>query len=946
MHLSIREKILVFLALVSITGTASVGYLLYRAKEILIREFNRQAMETTENFILGTLKPIMLAGHGDLMAAVMTSYENILGVKNLRIIRTNGVEAFLDDETMNNVNRRLGADRFARELKNPVRVMTRDDPALVKVLATGQKLVIYQKDAGDEGLATLLVPIANEERCHVCHGEDHKIRGILVASFGLSAAERNAIGQVSSLSWYALLRFLLAIGLIFAFLMWAIINRISKMAGEVRDIIGSDTYDKRLSVDNDDEIGRLSITFNHFISSIETYRNDVLHEKERLEAAVKEKTKDLEGARSNADEANRAKSDFLAAMSHEIRTPMNGVIGMADVLRQTSLKSQQVEMVNIIQDSALSLLAIIDDILDFSKIEAGRLQIDSVPMDIAEVVERACGTMDRIALKKGTELTMFVDPAVPSEVNGDPGRLRQILINLINNAVKFSGGQRLTGKVGVRARLADGKPGTALVEFLVADNGVGMDEQTQARLFAAFMQADSSTTRNHGGTGLGLVISRKLTRLMGGEITAISEKGKGSLFIVRIPFALPTEIPSADKVPSLVEGLSCLVVGDSESLSADIAAYLTHAGATTERAPDLAGAHEWIAGRKSGLHVVVMVVDAGGGEPTLNELRAIGGALQNQKTKFVVIGRGQRREPRLEDVDLVSVDGNVLTRLALLKAVAIAAGRAKEAYEEGLPANIRVTITPPSREEARRRGRLILVAEDNETNQKVIRQQLTLLGQTADVVANGRKALGFWRSGDYGLLITDLYMPEMDGYELTKAVRAGEAGKRHMPIIAFTAAALKGEIDRCLAVGMDDYMSKPVQLAKLEAMLKKWLPVSLESTSVPQSSPVPVDVGVLKALVGDDEAMIRDFLRDFRATMAKTAVELRTACADGQAATMRALAHKLKSSARSVGALALGELCAEIEQSGRAGDKYALGTLLRGFEQELARVEHFLKERT
>jgi two-component system sensor histidine kinase/response regulator len=300
----------------------------------------------------------------------------------------------------------------------------------------------------------------------------------------------------------------------------------------------------------------------------------------------------------------------------------------------------------------------------------------------------------------------------------------------------------------------------------------------------------------------------------------------------------------------------------------------------------------------------------------------------------------------LEDKDLVSVDGNVLTRFALLRAVSIVAGRAKQADQERQLGNLRVTITPPSREEARRLGRLILVAEDNETNQKVIRQQLMILGQTADVAENGREALVFWRSGGYGLLITDLHMPEMDGYELTKAIRAGEAGNTHIPIIAYTANALKGEVDRCLAEGMDDYLSKPVQLAKLEAVLKKWLPVSLESEAVPKVPPVPVDVNVLKALVGDDEAIIHDFLREFRATTAKTAAELRAACADGRAETARALAHKLKSSARSVGAIALGELCAEIEQSGRAGDKDALEAQLHGFEQELARVEHFLKERT
>lgn len=699
----------------------------------------------------------------------------------------------------------------------------------------------------------------------------------------------------------------------------------------------------KATLDADGKVVRLHGTVQD-ITERKRLESELLVLNTGLENKVAERTADLERARRDANEANRAKSVFLAAMSHEIRTPMNGVIGMVDVLMQTSLRGTQVEMVNIIHDSALALLDIIDDILDFSKIEAGKLLIESVPMGVTDVVERACGTMDRISSKKGTELTMFVDPAVPSEVMGDPGRLRQILINLINNAVKFSGGPRRKGKVSVRARMADGGPGRALVEFSVADNGVGMDDRTKMRLFTAFMQADSSTTRNYGGTGLGLAISLQLANLMGGEISVKSEIGKGSLFIVRIPFALPTNIPEADKAPSLVAGLSCLVVGDSDSLSANIYAYLTHAGAIVERVPDLAGVREWMAARPLGLSVVV--VDAGGGKSPLDELRAIAGAHKNQKTKFVVIGRGQRREPRLEDEDWAAVDGNVLTRIALLKAVAIAAGRAIEAYQDGLPDSTRVTITPPSREEALRLGRLILVAEDNETNQKVIRQQLMLLGYTADVVEDGRKALLFLRSGDYGLLITDLHMPEMDGYELTKSVRASEAGKTHIPIIAYTANALKGEVDRCINAGMDDYISKPVQLAKLEAILKKWIPASLESAPVPQSSRIPVDVGVLKELVGDDEAVIRDFLRDFRATMDKTAAELREAFADGQTANVRALAHKLKSSARSVGALGLGELCAEIEQSCKAGDKDALAALLNGFEQELARVEQFLRERT
>jgi CheY-like chemotaxis protein/HPt (histidine-containing phosphotransfer) domain-containing protein len=501
---------------------------------------------------------------------------------------------------------------------------------------------------------------------------------------------------------------------------------------------------------------------------------------------------------------------------------------------------------------------------------------------------------------------------------------------------------------------------------------------------------------------------------MGGKITVQSEPGKGSTFSVRLSFALATDVGRASarhdgdgvglkpdlQNPDLVAGLHCLVVGGTESLSNDLAAYLVHDGAMVERVADLAAVKGWVASSPPGLRIVV--IDTAGSKPPLDGLRAAARAQPEQQTRFVIIGRGQRREPRLEDADLVLVDGNVLARKTLLKAVAIAAGRAKAPERENTPGEAKAILAPLSREEACRRGRLILVAEDNEINQKVIQQQLTLLGQTADIANNGREALEQWQGGGYGLLITDLHMPEMDGYELTETIRTAETvanktSKSRKPIIAFTANALKGEAEHCLSVGMDDYLSKPVQLVNLKAMLEKWLPVvasvpdvgrdsacvvgasapynhggvnsvqpkvgnglptfgvplagvsrqiglkpDLQSEPPDMGTPVAVDVNVLKKLVGDDEEIIRDFLHDFRLSAAKIAVELRAACAAEKAAEAGALAHKLKSSARSVGALALGELCAEMEKSGKADDMAALAALLPRFEHELACVKDFL----
>ncbi len=751
--------------------------------------------------------------------------------------------------------------------------------------------------------------------------------------------------------------------------------------------------------------------------------------------------KELLLAKAQADAASLAKSQFLSAMSHEIRTPMNGVIGMIDVLHQTSLQGGQVEMVNLIRESAYSLLAIIEDILDFSKIEAGKLEIESLPMPLADVLENACDLLGHLATKKGVELTLFIDPAIPQAVLGDALRLRQVLINLANNAIKFSSGQQRPGRVSVRAVLVENTPdehgrfptpryalppsassGQAepppeipspqsspasgrgsereiqlsipeslhdvkkiLVEFQVADNGIGMGEETQVKLFSSFTQADASTTRRFGGTGLGLVISHHLVQLMGGEIALQSALGKGSTFTVRLPFEpLPARPDSGGKVVDL-SGLSCLVLGDAEGLGDDMATYLSYGGALVERAANLDAARKLIVTLAPGMWL--FIIDAGRDTPPVEELRAAcrlnmdphfvvveqGRHQPGMNPHFVIIRRGWRRQGRAQTVDIVTLDGDVMHRQSFLRAVAIAAGRAQEEEEETRQPDKVKAITKLSRAEALQQGLLILVAEDNETNQKVILQQLGLFGYTADVASDGHAALERWQSGDYALLLSDLHMPKMDGYQLTAAIRAAESGKAHIPIIAFTANALKGEAEHCLAVGMDDYLSKPVRLADLQAMLEKWLPVAevdtpVETTSSQSLPPlrgkarmgveqresqvstpsltlplagggnVVVDVNVLKALLGDDEATIRDFLHDFRLSAEKIAAELRTVYADGKTVEAGALAHKLKSSARSVGALALGELCAEMETVGKAGNIGAFAALLPQFEQELEKV--------
>jgi CheY-like chemotaxis protein/HPt (histidine-containing phosphotransfer) domain-containing protein len=606
--------------------------------------------------------------------------------------------------------------------------------------------------------------------------------------------------------------------------------------------------------------------------------------------------------------------------------------------------------VRTIRESGNALITVINDILDFSKIEAGKLTLERVTMSLTDAVEGVAATLTPNATKKGIRVHVFVDPRLPSHVRGDPTRLRQVLFNLGGNAIKFSDGK----DVAIRAEpMERTEPGRVWVRFRVIDRGIGISKENQAKLFQAFSQAESSTTRRFGGTGLGLAICKRLTDMKGGAISVESAEGHGSTFTVEFPFHIAEDVPAGRKERDLT-GLHVLLVGSTAPRAEAIEAYIRDRGGDVTPMPTLDAVVAAVnAGRPKFDSVMLdLGLDAKRQQEAVAALRDAGVA----PAVMILLQDYQHRGARIAENDVVTVDANPLLYYRLVSAVAVAAGRASPQIKNELDAAKLKPVKAPTPDEAAATGQLILLAEDNPTNQDVIRRQLNLLGRACEIAGNGEEALRAYGRDRYGLILTDCHMPVMDGYELTGRIRGLEQDSgKHIPIVAVTANALQGEAERCLAAGMDDYVSKPIAMPALIAVLEKWLPAPRTAAAMPATAAAPaapsangadkseaIDARAIKDMFGDDPATFKEILVSFLEPSRQIVAELEAAHGKHDAAEVRGSAHKLKSSARSIGAHALADLMVALEAAGKAQDWSRIDALTPTARAEFLKVEHYI----